>query len=165
MKTLFCIGILLFGSCLVTAQVSEPSPTDMPMFDQWGPANCEDYLARMDGILVRLHEPGQRVVFVVYEGKTQEVTYKKDGTSVKRLLLPQYGLARTKIASMKSYLRAKGADLSRVTLISGGFREELTVEVFVVPERSEIQPVARPTVEKMKYRKGKPAGYCMGCCE
>jgi hypothetical protein len=47
----------------------------------------------------------------------------------------------------------------KVLFISGGFRENHTVELWVVPNGAN-PPKATPTLESMKYRKGKPVNMC-----
>jgi hypothetical protein len=48
--------------------------------------------------------------------------------------------------------------------VVAGFRENFTVEFWIVPN-GVTPPEPSPTLTKMKYRKGIPAKFCLGCCE
>lgn len=108
--------------------------------------------------------PSSRVFVFVYEGKTQRCKYKKDGNYTIESVLPQYGLGNAKIRSMKKYLQMRRIAAERFVFIKGGFRENFTVEIWLVPD-AVMPPEPNPTLTKVKYHKGKPVGFCLSCCE
>ena len=79
------------------------------------------------------------------------------------LIFPTLGSAKAKINSIKKSLLFVKMPLDRFKFIDAGFREELTVEFWLVPLGAK-PPVPTPTLTKMKYRKGKAWTYCYTCC-
>lgn len=70
--------------------------------DEFGSIQCDDYLARIDNIVVQAgNDPTGKTYVFVYEGKTESPKYGRDGKSTSISLFPQYGLADAKIRSMK----------------------------------------------------------------
>ena len=155
MRNLFLSLIFCLLSCFsVFSQTAEK-------FDEFGYINCEEYLARMDATLNRAHEnSSSTVVIFVYEGKEQVYNHRKNKIE---LFLPKFGSAKAKIRSIKGYILLKNFPLERFKFIQAGFRENSSVEIWLVPSGVN-QPKPTPTLEKMKYRKGKATGFCLGCC-
>ncbi len=155
MKIFLSVIFVLFVSCPLFSQEVRP-------IDVWGPLNCEDYLNRLEGIIqVSQENPSDKIYFHVYEGKETN-GYYRNGKS--RLLLPQYGSAKAKIKSIKSRLRFfLKTDLNKFIFIEAGFQDTEHIEIFLVPDGA-TPPKPTPTVKKMTYRKGKPRGFCLGCC-
>lgn len=154
-----------FALYLMLAFSASAQSNEAVKIDEFGSINCEDYLARMDGAIVTAsNNPTLKVIVFVYEGKIQTNKYKNDGSLLKvQSVLPEYGLARAKIRSMKKYLTVRGADPKQFTFVSGGPRENFAVELWSVPVGASV-PKPTPTISKIRYRKGKPAGFCTGCC-
>lgn len=125
--------------------------------DEFSDVFCEDYLARMDNLLVNAQENLDSTVYIfVYEGK--EKSYKG------KLLNPTRGSAKAKIDSMKKYIsNVKNFSLENFSFVEAGFRENSTVEFWIVSKGVE-PPKIKPTLDKIKYRKGKPKGFCIYCC-
>ncbi len=157
--------LLTFTALILISAAGAFAQTGGTKIDEFGSIQCEDYLARMDSVTVQAsNNPGAKMYVVVYEGKTKRYKYSKSGSSTIVTLHPQYGLANATIRSMKKYLALKRVEPSAFVFVKGGFREDFTVEIFLV-SNGEPAPEANPTVSKMKYRKGKPTGFCTGCCE
>ena len=162
MKTKLFIGLICF---IATASSAFAQAPEAIKIDEFGSVQCEDYLARMDYLISEANNnPSSRVFVLVYEGKTQRYKYRNGIDFTIESVLPQYGLASARIRSMKKYLPLRGVSTERFVFIKAGFRENFTVEIWGVPAGS-IEPEPTPTLAKMKYRKGKPAGFCLGCCE
>jgi hypothetical protein len=132
------------------------------MFDTFGTLGCDNYLARVQGIAVitKKDYPEATIYFMIYEGKTYRAIREKKGETV---MYPTVGSVDAKIRSMKRYLEILDQDLSRFRFVNGGFREGPAVEVWIVPNGAPA-PRPTPTVTKMKFRKGKPRGFCTSCC-
>jgi hypothetical protein len=123
--------------------------------------SCEEHLSRMDLVTIEAqNDPTTDVYVLVYEGKEKrynQVTKKQE------LSLPAFGSAKANIRSIRKYLKTRGAPLERFKFVSAGFMENATLQVWVGP-RPSVPPKPEPTLRKMKYRKGKPIGYCTSCC-
>lgn len=123
---------------------------------------CEDYLMRINGAAMEAqNDPTASVYIFVYEGKENVFNSRKHKME---LMLPAIGSAKAKINSIKDYLSIfRGYSIENFTFIEAGFRENLTVEIWRVPA-SATPPKSSPTLKKIKHRKGKAQGFCLGCC-
>jgi len=132
--------------------------------DEFGSVNCEDYLARMDNVILQAaNNVDSKIYVLVYEGKVSRYVYERRGKSRIQVSDPEVGLANARIVSMKKYLAFKKYDDRKFVFLSAGYRENFTVEIWLVPDNAK-KPVPRATVAKMNYRKGKPSGFCLECC-
>ena len=114
-------------------------------------------------IIEQANNPDSKIYVFVYEGKVSQPIYKESKLVGYKSLLPQYGLAKARIESMKKYLARKKVPVENYVFVNDGFREDFGVEIWMVPSDAK-QPKPTPTLEKIKYRKGKPTGFCLGCC-
>jgi hypothetical protein len=135
------------------------------LIDELENPSCEGYLASMDNVTIQAKKyPASRLIIFVYEGKVDRTVYQKNGKVSTRLSLPEHGLGDMRIRSMKKYLGSRGAALERFFFFPEHFREKLSVEIWMVPEGASA-PEPTPSIETMKYRKGRPKGFCMACCD
>ena len=51
----------------------------------------------------------------------------------------------------------------KFVFVESGFLEDFKVELWNVPDGA-TPPKPTPTLKRMKYRKGKPVGFCLGGC-
>jgi len=116
--------------------------------DEFGNVTCEDELARLDNftneLLSDVNARGHLIVYGGRRGRRNE--------------------AKARAARMKFYLvRNRGLDARRITTVDGGYREELTTELWVV-RRGESAPLPTPTVSprdvKLKGRMRVRGYYC-----
>ena len=122
---------------------------------------CEDFLSRMDGVIAESqNNPSATIYVFVYEGR--ELKYNNRKNKMEKVL-PAFGSAKVKINSMKIFIERRGISIETFTFIEAGFRENLTVEMWVVPNGA-TPPKPSPTLEKIRYRKGKAIGFCLWCC-
>ncbi|CAN5844012.1 hypothetical protein BH20ACI4_BH20ACI4_18680 [soil metagenome] len=129
--------------------------------DEFSNIPCDDYLARVDAAIYQAHNNPTSIVYVfIYEGKEYIYNWRKKKTEY---VLPANGSAKAKIASMKEYFSTKKVLVKNIKFIEAGFRENSTVEFWLVPNGVE-PPKPVPTLETMKYRKGKAKGFCIDCC-
>ena len=106
------------------------------LFDSFKKLNCEDELARLDNVTVFLNQNPKLQVHVVFYGG--------------RVGLRNEALARA--TGMKSYLvRQRGVDADRVIIVDGGYRNELSGELWF-SDRGTPAPVLTPTVDKKYVR-------------
>jgi hypothetical protein len=157
-------GLTILFSLLLFAYAGFSQTKEVVLVDRFGTIECDGYLARMDGAIIQAFSvPNSKTYVYVYEGKTNHIVYKKGRGYVTVIGFPAYGLAKAKIRSMTEYLKLKKADLSRFVFVPAGFRERFAVEIWMVPE-GLTAPDPTPTLSRMRYRRGKPAGFCIGCC-
>jgi hypothetical protein len=129
-----CINLMLLG--YASAQEGAPHK-----FDEFGDINCEDEMARLDNFAIQLQK--------VQEGRGYILVY--GGRFGRR------GEARARASRMKSYLtRNRGVDARRITTIDGGYRQDLTVELWLLPPVVGA-PSAVPDValKAVKFKKGR----------
>jgi hypothetical protein len=130
-------------------------------FDEFEAISCDDYLGRMDAAIVQArNNPSATVYVLIYEGKEWMYNRRKNKSE---LVFPAYGLTDAKIRSIKKYLSIRKLTVKRFSFVKAGFRDEMTVEVWIVPNGA-APPKPTPTVTKMRYRKGVPRGFCTDCC-
>lgn len=130
--------------------------------DEFANIPCDEYLARINALVQELKNlPDSKGYIFVYEGKESRQVYDKNNKYTgEKYISPQFGLARNVIKKIGMRLKLQGSDIKRFIFINGGFREKFTVEFWIVPN-GVIPPKPAPTLEKMKYRKGKPNGFCI----
>jgi len=76
---------------------------------------------------------------------------------------PIFGSAEAKFVSMKKWLAHRELPVERFSFVKAGFRENLTVEIGIVPAGA-LPPIATPTLTKITYRKGRLIKFCIDCC-
>ena len=129
--------------------------------DEFQNPQCDEYLARMDRAISKADEdPTSNIYFLIYEGKEGRWSERK---KKREFVYSAYGSVDAKIRSMKKYISIRGASVARYKYVKAGFRENLTVEVWLVPAGA-TSPAPTPTLTKMKYRKAKAIGFCTRCC-
>ena len=156
MKTIIKI-ILLYLLVFVSTVFAQ----EAQKIEQFEIVSCEEYLSRMDNVFLAVSANlTSKICVFVYEGK--ELAYSGKNGEFK-IFLPRFGQAKAKINSMIKRLSFIKRSANNLVFIEGGFRENLSVEFWLVPLGVE-PPKPTPTLKKMKYRKGKPFGFCVGCC-
>ena len=101
------------------------------------------------------NNPNAKGYIISYEGKYSSY--------LNRLVLPRFGEVESRLALIKKHLLFLRYPMEKIVFIKGGFREEQTVEFWIVPNGAE-PPKTKPTLDKIKYRKGKPPKLLMGDC-
>jgi hypothetical protein len=126
------------NSCTVSFPVNPPARK----IDEYGNIRFNDEKARLDNYAIELqNDPTAQGYLVCYGGRTGRT-----------------GEAQRRCDRAKNYLvSTRGIDASRIVTVDGGFREELTVELWVVPsgatpppnsptvDPSEVKPTRAPT--------------------
>lgn len=126
------------GLCLLLLLTSESfAQVDARKFQEYGDANCEDEMARLDNYAISLQvDPNLRGYIVVYGGRR--------GTRRRQISARLYRIRR--------YLTTnRMIDARRIVTANGGFRERFEVELWLVP-RGESLPVPTPTVNPREVR-------------
>ena len=134
--------------CRQTAQASTlvrpPEHHENPsrQFDVCHTCSFDDQKARLDNLAVELqNDPTTTTYVIAYGGRTSRI-----------------GQADLLGTRARDYLvRQRGIDQSRIVVLHGGFREEDSVELWIVP-RGAIPPQPTPTVQAGDVR---PAGTAL----
>lgn len=158
MKRIFLLSFILF---LFAFNVS--AQNEARQISKLVRVNCEEYLARADEMMgEQSRNPNSKIYVFVYVGKEAKFSYDKGNINYK-LISPQSNLAIATIQTMKARLQIRKIQLENYVFVEAGFRDEFTVEIWNVPNNIE-PPKPSPTLENMKYRRGKSKGFCIGCC-
>ncbi len=131
--------------CRQTAQAftDVPAPVKKVLaareFDTCESCSYDDQKARLDNLAVELqNEPTTTTYLFAYAGRTSRV-----------------GTADRLLTRARDYLvTQRGIDVSRIVLANGGFREEDSLEVWIVPSGAK-PPQPRPTVQAGDARPSK----------
>jgi hypothetical protein len=116
--------------------VSFPPPTVARKVDEYGNIKFNDEKARLDNYAIELqNDPTAQGYLVCYGGRTGRT-----------------GEAQRRCDRAKNYLvSTRGIDASRIVTVDGGYREELTVELWVVPSGAN-PPQSTPTVDASEVK-------------
>lgn len=100
-------------------------------FDECNSCTFDDQKARLDNLAVELqHDPSTRAYIIAYGGRMSPV-----------------GQVEVLMTRARDYLVSqRGIDASRLVVVNGGFREEDSVELWMVPSGAK-PPQATPTVK------------------
>lgn len=155
-------GCIAFSSTTVTVErclceaipyVPTPEPTPVPtveptplpapsptQFDTYGRIARNDEKARLDNYAVALqNDPGAQGYIITYGGRTGPA-----------------GEAQTRADFAKNYLvNSRGIDAGRIITVDGGFREEATTELWLVPGGA-TPPTASPNVDASEVQTTRP---------
>ncbi|MEJ7849452.1 MAG: hypothetical protein WKF92_15330 [Pyrinomonadaceae bacterium] len=152
-------GAISFLFCLIFSVAA--SAQEASKIDEFESLGCDEYLARMDGAINEARQNPSSTIFVlIYEGK--EPKYNEVKKKIEQVF-PNFRSAEAKTRSIKKWLLHRELPIERFSFVKAGFRENLTVEIWNVPEGA-LPPKPTPTLTKIKYRKGKPKGFCTDCC-
>lgn len=155
-KQLFSFLLALFFAFSVSAQNKEARK-----FDEFESYNCEDMMARLDYFANDIvNEPNSKGFVIVYEGKYFKYVNNSKGEDKLKNFLPRFSESAFRTRLMQNYLlNFRRFPKEKILFISGGFRENHTVELWTVPNGANL-PKSLPTFKDMKYRKGKPENIC-----
>jgi hypothetical protein len=150
---IFSFVVLISSSC---AQNRQPQKIDE--FDDF---DCEAAWARLDSFIISIqNEPNAKAYILYYGGKRYKNGYvynKKIKKDVQIFSLPKRGEARATVLRWRQYLvNFRGIDPERIVLVDGGYRENHSVDLWLVPANAK-PPKPTPTLKEkdIKFRKGK----------
>ncbi|MER3429188.1 MAG: hypothetical protein C4334_14065, partial [Pyrinomonas sp.] len=123
----------LDASCTNTASCSTPvvQRAESVKFDEYGNIAFNDEKARLDNFAIQLqNQPGAQGYIIAYGGRRGRA-----------------GEALRRAERAKDYLvNTRGIEAGRIVTVDGGYRETLTVELWIVPQGAE-PPTPTPTVD------------------
>lgn len=122
--------------------------------DEFGITNCDDWMARSENLSSKIREDESSLGYIVYYGG--RVNIQPYGSWYTRRL-PRRGEAFARAAAIKSrYIDSFGIDGNRIILLNGGYRENWTVELWLVPKGSRPPPPTPSLKEsEIRFRKGR----------
>ena len=134
-----------YPECSQTVQaVSVVAPLEKKIivareYDECNSCSLDDQKARLDNLAVELqNDPSTRAYIVAYGGR-----------------MSPYGQVEKLMSRSRDYLiTQRGIDASRITVVNGGFREEDSVELWIVPSGATL-PAPTPTVQAGDVNPGK----------
>ena len=108
-------------------------------FDECNSCSLDDQKARLDNLAVELqNDPSTRGYIIAYGGRMSPL-----------------GQVEKLMSRTREYLTTRrGIDASRLVVVNGGFREEDSVELWIVPSGATA-PQATPTVQAGEVKPGK----------
>lgn len=149
-EILFSLILLVLLIVNISAQTKEARK-----IDEFGSIPCEEIRARLDRFLTELqNDPQTKGFVIVYEGKYFYPDYSEYPSEEIKIYLPTFGESQLRTQTFINHFKWRNFPSDRYLFISGGYREKHTVEFWLVPNRAK-PPSPSPTLDKMKYRKGK----------
>ena len=145
-----CVIMLLIFPITVSSQTSNQAQK----VDEFGITNCDDWMARSENLSSKMREDESSLGYIIYYGG--RVNIQPYGSPHTRRL-PRRGEAFARAAAIKSrYVNSLGIDGNRIMLLNGGYRENWTVELWLVPKGGR-PPLPTPSLKEsvIRFRKGR----------
>jgi hypothetical protein len=129
------------AECHGADESAPPVPAPTRKLDEYGDISWNDEKARLDNFAIEMHNlPVSAGYLICYGGRVGRA-----------------GAARRRCQRAGGYVSGyRGIDAARVVTVDGGYREELTVELWVVPPGA-TPPQPSPTVApgEVRFVRGK----------
>lgn len=153
MRIFLSIVLALFVSYSLFSQEAQK-------VDELPNSSCADITIRSSHFFdeIKKREDSKGYI-IVYNGKLLKPLYNKENKSIQ----PHFDEAKAEINNIKSRINFFKFDAKKLVFVEGGLRENFTIEFWIVPNNAN-SPNLTPTLKKMKFRKGKPKGFCVICC-
>ena len=129
------------------------------VFD-FGDVNCSYFINIVPFALNEFNKtPNSKIYVIYYEGKhnVSNIWSKKLNRYESKLLNPRRGDALNRAKEVGLFFKEYKFSINNLVLINGGFREDFTLEFWLVPNNAE-PPKPTPTIseKEVRFRKGKP---------
>lgn len=153
MKKLFTIFFsLLFCTSILSQEATK--------VDEFGNLPCDHTKGLLDSVKNSLEgQPKSKIYIIYYTGKiySQSIYDEKTETYKQVFLPPRINEAEMIIKNWTEYLTvARAISKNKIVLINGGFREEHTLEIWMVPKNAKSpEPTPTLTRKDIKFRKGR----------
>ncbi len=134
-------SILVCFSLLLVMTVDSSAAVESRKIDEVSNYNWEDLMLRLDFCATLLqNEPAASAYIIVYDGRRS-----------------MRGEVQGWMDCIKNYMvERRGMDANRIKIVNGGYRENKTMEMWLVTSADSL-PKATPTVKPkdVKFRKGR----------
>lgn len=147
-----CIYVILL--LILHISVAGQAPMVSQKVAEFGITNCDDWMAMSENLSSKMRVDESSLGYIVYYGG--RVNIQPYGSWYTKRL-PRRGEAFARAAAIKSrYVNTLGIDGNRIILLNGGYRENWTVELWLVPKGAR-PPLPTPTVKEseIRFRKGR----------
>ena len=136
LTTLFALVVGCCGAWWSRGTEAAPPQPPIRKLDEYGNIRWNDERARLDNFAIAVQDdPSARGYLLCYGGRVGRA-----------------GEAARRCRRAKNYVSGyRGIDAARVVTVDGGFREDLTVELWVIPPGVSA-PQAVPTVDPREIR-------------
>jgi hypothetical protein len=126
------------AQALTNVTLIVPPPVVPRPFDEFPNLAFDDQKARLDNLAIELaNVPGSTGYIIVYSGRTSRA-----------------GQADRLGERARDYMvRTRGVDPNRITVVNGGYREEDTFEIWIVPQGAQ-PPQVSPTLQPSDAQPG-----------
>ncbi|MDI1243735.1 MAG: hypothetical protein PSX80_17630 [bacterium] len=117
---------------------------------------CGDAMARLDYFFTEItdNEPNLRGLAIYYEGSYRETKYSRGGEKLaERTMAPVFGEAQNRIGWLQKYVNFRRFPKNRPAFVSGGYRTNFTVELWLVHRNSQ-NPKPKPDIVDIRFRNG-----------
>jgi hypothetical protein len=147
-------SLLIMIICVIVANAQTgTAPSEARMHDEFGDVGCEDEKVRLDNFANELQNtPEVQGYIVFYGGKRHRYPTRHNS----RLALPRRGEAEARVARLKPYMNSRGIDANRIVVVYGGYRDQWTAELWIVPKGAN-PPAPTPTIkpQEIRFRRGR----------
>lgn len=139
-KHLFSFLIVLTFAFGISAQEKEAE-----LYDEFGVITCEHIRKQLDLFIIELNNrPNSYGYVITYDGRYEGK-------------LSVWGETYFLTNQIIRHFKHRNFPLNRILFVNGGFRENYIRKFYIVPKRTK-PPKPKPTLDKMRYRKGKLKG-------
>jgi hypothetical protein len=163
MRTAFLVLIL----CVFPAGVFGQAVTETTKIDEFGAIHCCDFGARMDNAAIyQRANPGSRIHLIFYNARKHN-GWRWNARLKKRepaLVNPIRGEFGGFVRGVKQRAAFQKLDMRTFVITNGGYRENLIVEVWIVPAGTE-PPKVTPTVDEKSIRLQKGTPHFLHVCD
>lgn len=147
----FPLRVTIFISlALISTRISFAANTPGKI-DEYGAITCEDEMARLDNYAVELQSNvSAQAVVIVYGGRRDT---RRDEVRARAAYVRYYLTVNRKI------------DRGRIKLFNGGFRENVTTELYIIPAGADAKLLVNPTVavKDVRFKRGKVGNRIRAC--
>lgn len=152
--------LLIFCCLIVFNQQSFPQDSKAKLIQSFGFLQCSYFINYV--ALNELRIPDSKIYVIYYEGKYTIYNPSRWNRKTQRyessLVNPRRGDGLNRAKEVEIFLTENDFAESSITLINGGYRDDLTLEVWLAPKDS-LPPKPSQTVseKEITFRKGKAA--------
>ncbi|MBV8857420.1 MAG: hypothetical protein JOZ02_10850 [Acidobacteria bacterium] len=136
------IHLLIISVCIIL-QTNSAFVYDSPLlFDRFGHVRCKEEVVRLDNYIEALKgKPDTAAIIIGYGGRNDT----KRNEIVSRLL------------GIKNYLIKSKISNNRIIILNGGYREELNIELWILPNKENATLLLHSTIrsQDVRFKKGR----------